>query len=205
MTAPDRNVERLTARDALIFACTCALLAGLAQSAFVGLRVFIMHKFSWASRDIVWMSPLSYLLFLVPLTGAATLVRHLAPRRVTARAVIAVPLTVAGFGVLMLIRVIHPAAIFVLALGVSWQVAGWLLRRPAALSRLATRTAAVATVVVVLATAVVRGTAWRTEHRAMDEARARVPERPTSSSSFWTPFVRAACRCMVSRETMRRA
>ena len=119
VTAPDRNVERLTARDALIFACTCALLAGLAQSAFVGLRVFIMHKFSWASRDIVWMSPLSYLLFLVPLTGAATLVRHLAPRRVTARAVIAVPLTVAGFGVLMLIRVIHPAAIFVLALGVS--------------------------------------------------------------------------------------
>jgi arylsulfatase A-like enzyme len=116
-----------------------------------------MNAFSWASRDIIWMAPLSYAVFIVPITVLAMCLVTWWPRYFSGRLLISAPLTVAMFGVLLLVRVIHPLALLAISLGVSIQIAR-LFARYSAWGRRMTRTVVVGGgTLVLIGSAAVRG------------------------------------------------
>ena len=159
-------------------AVTAALVAGAAHSAWVMWRVFVMHQFSWATRDIAWMAPISYAAFILPATLLALALVRRWPRIFPARLAIAAPVVVALFGVLLLVRAIHPLALLAVAVGLGIQLANLYTahqRRAAALTRFAS--IAVAGVLLVTS-ALVRLLPAITEARARTAAVASSADRP---------------------------
>ena len=161
---------RLTLRNALLVAGMCALMAGLGHASFVALRVFAMHKFSWATRDIIWMAPLSYAIFIIPATLLVFALNRLAPRIFSARIVLTVPLALAVFGMLLLVRVIHPLALLAFSLGVALQLSSWLVASLPASLVLARRIVVTLLVGVLAASLLIRGVPIIEESRAIARA-----------------------------------
>jgi arylsulfatase A-like enzyme len=179
MTNEPRTPNRpLTLADALVLASLGSVLAAIGHGAYVVLRVFGMNRFSWASRDILWTGSLSYALYLVPLTLLVFAITSLFSRRVRSIATAAVPFTLAGLAVLLLSRVVHPFALFVLSLGVSARLAMWIASDVPRTMRLARRVTLAAAAFCAIVSAGVRlGPSFR-EWRAKGDVAAASADSP---------------------------
>lgn len=103
-----------------LFAIACGLIVALVHLAYVGIRLHVFNRFTWTSRDIVWMAPVAYLgLFLIAAGLSALLVRLV--RRPWGEALLA---ALAAWSLLLLFQTLHPIATIVLALGIGVMTAG---------------------------------------------------------------------------------
>jgi len=161
---PARNP---TVTDALLLASLGALLAGVGHGLFVLLRVYGMNRFSWASRDILWFGPISYALYIVPLTLLAFAVARRLSSRARAMAMITTPLTIGAVGVLLLARVVHPLALLLLSFGIAWRIASWLSDEFDRRVPIARRFTAALAIGVALISVLVRGVPLVRESRAI--------------------------------------
>ncbi|MBV6521930.1 MAG: hypothetical protein MNPFHGCM_02074 [Gemmatimonadaceae bacterium] len=104
--------------------------ASMATAAFfvnkMTLKQYVLHRFTWTSRDLIWMSPLANLMLLaVPallLVALAFISPKYAPRWLAAF-VLAVP---AAIGMAVIVRGLENYAIWILAIGVGVQGARML-------------------------------------------------------------------------------
>lgn len=151
----------------LVAACF-AFLAGVAEVIVIGQRKLLQHEFIGANVHLTWMTPLSYLLFLVPLGALLGIATRVFPRLVTPRISIFILGVVSAFSFFFLFfPALHRIAIVILALGIAVQASRVLIARMTGFRRTARR---VVRVGVVCTLGLVAGTvAWGAmrERRAM--------------------------------------
>jgi arylsulfatase A-like enzyme len=116
------------------------LVTGLAEIIVVGQRKILQHEFIGTSWHFTWMTPLSYLLLLIPFGIALVITARLLPRLVTPRVSILVTGLVSAFSFFFLFfPALHRIAIVVLAVGVAVQASRVLAARTSAFQRSAQR------------------------------------------------------------------
>lgn len=177
-TPPASTPATIRIGEALVVAAAAALLAGAVQAMDVVWRVFVMHGFTSASRDVAWMAPLSFAVFIVPATLLATSLVRLWPRIVPVRLVIVIPATLALLGMLILVRVIHPLAWLALSLGLAIRLASLYTanrRRAVALTRYVAATVAI---LLFVASVTIRAVPLMAEARARTAATLASADRP---------------------------
>ena len=137
------NRAALRARDTLWLAVAGATVAGAVHVGWFLVRSDVLGRFVGAPRELPWLSPMAYFAYYALLAIPLMLLAKLLP----ALARPAVQGTVLGtatcLGVLLNITKLHPAAVFVLAIGSGVQFGRLLERDPARGMRLVRRTAAV--------------------------------------------------------------
>lgn len=82
--------------------------------------------FATVSRDVLWMAPLSHLVFFAPFAGVVGLVTLLIPRAVGVRLTLVVFLSLVVFGVLMPWTQLTRTAALLLSIGAAVQLVRWL-------------------------------------------------------------------------------
>lgn len=97
------------------FVTICALGAALVHVGYNEIRVHLLHRLTWTSRDFAWMAPIAYL-------GYFMLLGALAAPFTRARATVVGAF--AAWSLLLLWTGLHPLALLVLALGVGRLMAG---------------------------------------------------------------------------------
>jgi arylsulfatase A-like enzyme len=123
----------------LVAACF-ALVAGLAELIVIGQRKILQHEFIGANWHLTWMTPLSYLLLLIPFGLALVIASRVLPRVVTARVSIFTLGLVSAFSFFFLFfPALHRIAIIILAVGTAVQATRMVAARPAAFQRAARR------------------------------------------------------------------
>lgn len=156
-----------------------ALVAAVLELIVLGVERYVFGAFVLSDFQIVWMTPLSYALFFLPLALVAVLGSRLAPRIVTPRLIVFVAAATAAISVLWLFYPrLHRFAILLLALGVAVQSVRWTSPRPIGFARL-TRW----TVASVTAAALVLGIGLNVRF-GLAERRgfARLPEAPRAAN-----------------------
>jgi len=107
----------------LVTAAFFALVTGVAEAVVKDVRIVVLHRIVWVSRDALWMTPLAYLLlYLVPAVGLAAVAR-LRRRGVPLTWTIAVFAFLTAFSWLLPYGQLARIASAVLAAGVGIQVA----------------------------------------------------------------------------------
>jgi arylsulfatase A-like enzyme len=105
------------------------LLAGIGEVVLFGAQKFILHRFIFIGRDVVWMAPLAELIIFAVLG-----LLFLALRRLTGKLTWVVALgcfgSLAMLALLMMITPLHKGAAMLLALGVGVQAARLGRKRP---------------------------------------------------------------------------
>ncbi len=121
-------------RTLLTWGFPIAFGAGLVEVAFQAVRRFAFDRIIWQGPDLLWMAPLAYLgFFLVGIVGLWLLGRVLPFFR---RAdVVLFCLWFVGFCGVLLVFPLHPAAVAVLAAGLSSQLAKRTAAHPSAYER----------------------------------------------------------------------
>lgn len=124
MSVPQPRVDRPTAHTIATLWGAFSIAAGVVEVGTVGFRAFVLDDFVLVGAHVVWMAPLSYLLFTAPAALVAWLAVKVAPAgwaRPGAVFVVGMP---PALGVLFLAHPrIHALAILVLAIGVCVQLA----------------------------------------------------------------------------------
>jgi arylsulfatase A-like enzyme len=162
----------------LLLAVSAGLLAGWLELAFTQAPAFVGHLV-FSNRDTWWVTPLSYLVFLIPVGAVAALVRRLVPSIVTVQAQIFLQLLPAVFGVWwLLFPRIHRYAIVLLALGITYQIARVAGSRVASLRRWIPRAAAILGTVTAVSAALAFGGPAISEWRSLRALPAPAPGAP---------------------------
>jgi arylsulfatase A-like enzyme len=124
-------------------AVSAGLLAGWLELA-VRQAPALVGQLVFSNRDTWWITPLSYVVFLIPVGAVAALARRLVPALCSVQAQLFLQLLPAVFGVWWLFFPrLHRYAIVLLALGMTVQLARVAASRLASLPRLLRRSAAV--------------------------------------------------------------
>lgn len=105
-----------------------AVVAGFVELAVLGWRKYIGHSFLGESRDIVWLTPLAYVLLALIGLSAASMAGRLWPRLGTARVRLGVVVMLMAGSLLSLAGGLSKWAILMLALGICVQGSRWLAR-----------------------------------------------------------------------------
>lgn len=133
----------------LPLALAAALAAGIGELVLRLIARRVLPTPVAINPDSVWLAPLSALLIFTPLILLAWLGGRLAGRRPAWIAAVVMASLLATFDVLLLVPRVHPAALLLLAFGVSTQVARVARRRPVLFRRGMLATAAVLATVAV--------------------------------------------------------
>jgi arylsulfatase A-like enzyme len=168
---------RLAIRDALIMALCAGLVAGAAQVAIVLFRRDILGVFTFTTRDVIWMAPLSNVIMAIPLALVVMLLSVLTPGRIALVVSAWLCGAYAAYATVVLFPRLYQWAMALLSLGVAIRVAGAFRADPArSLSRTRRLALGLATTLAVLGLA---NRAVRTiaERRAM----ASLPSAPANS------------------------
>ncbi len=122
----------------VLVAATFALVAGLAEIIVIGQRKFLQHEFVGVNHHFIWMSPLSYLVFLVPAGAILGVGMRWLPRVVTPRVAVFLLALASGMSFFFLFfPALHRAAIVLLAAGVAVQTTRVVMKRTTAFRRAA--------------------------------------------------------------------
>lgn len=125
----------------LLITAFFALSAAAAELLVIGQRKFIQAEFITAGWQLLWITPLSYLLFMMPLGVILWIGRRVAPQRMTPHVIVFVPTLVSVFSVVWLFYpALHKVAIVLLALGIATQLTRVIAPRHQAFGRRAWRT-----------------------------------------------------------------
>lgn len=171
MQAPSDRLRRVG--DILIVCAAGALVAGALQAILFEWRLRVLGQIAWpeggvpVGRDLIWMSPLSFLFFLafpaLLLVGVSLARRRPLP--------LALPVGVFGslaaLGFLLLIGEIHQLPAMLLAVGIGVQLARMTARDETRARRLIRRGAAALAVGFVALAATTRGARAMAERRAV--------------------------------------
>lgn len=87
------------------------------------LKQYVLHRFTWTTRDILWMSPLGNLLVLAVPAALLVLLALVAPRLVPRSVATFVPVFLAALGMVIIVPGLANYAIWVLAFGIALQAA----------------------------------------------------------------------------------
>jgi arylsulfatase A-like enzyme len=121
------QAENSPVRFLLVTFCI-ALAAGLAEALILLVRREALHQFIWVGTDVVWMAPISYAVFFLPIGIVFALVAWRVPRYASLRGLtfVCLLLTVAALLDVAFGGRIHLIARAVLAFGLAYQGARWL-------------------------------------------------------------------------------
>lgn len=108
-----------------------ALVAGVGQGLITAVDVHLRHRIVYASRDVYWMAPLSYLIMLAALSVTLLVVVAPISRRTGQRVVLTTLTWCALFSLTLPYGHIARWASAVLTLGLAVAVGRWLLDNPA--------------------------------------------------------------------------
>jgi arylsulfatase A-like enzyme len=162
------------AREILITWAFGALGAGLWQVAVVTLKQELLHKFTWTGRDLVWMSPLGFLVVLGFPALVFLVLAAISPRFAPRGLFVGVLAFLAATAIAILVPGLAEWAIILFALGVAVQVVRLVRSNPDRwFARLRVAASAFAAVVLVLgvSTRLWRNSAeWRWSRSAPDAA-----------------------------------
>lgn len=175
MAPPSTTTQRLLRiREILVTWVFGAMVAGVWQVAVTATKQEILGKFTWTGRDLVWMSPLGFLIILaVPALLFAALAA-ISPRLAPRSLFVGVLAFLAAVGMAVLVPGLADWAIVMLALGVAVHAARLVRGHPDRwFSRFRATGAALAALVVIVgaSTRLWRDSAeWRWSRSAPDAA-----------------------------------
>lgn len=117
-----------------------ALVAGLTEALVHGVRSGLLAQFTWTSREIGWMAPLSYLAFLLVATAPIVLVAVIRPWKLTPVAV-GLSSAMAVFALIRLVTLqrLHVVAMAAIAVAVGYQLGRLVSGSPERTNRTASR------------------------------------------------------------------
>ncbi len=162
----------------LILAAWFALVVAMGELLVLAVRKYGLDEMLFVGPQIVWMTPLSYLLFFLGVGLALGVVGWRWPRVATEWIRVFVLAFLSAFSFLFLYHPrLHKLAILALAGGLAVQTARVSVRHWEGFGRLIRRSAVVMVAVVVLLAAIVHGRPWLVERREL----AALP--PVSSAS----------------------
>ncbi|MFN8574359.1 MAG: sulfatase [Gemmatimonadaceae bacterium] len=87
------------------------------------IKQYFLHRFTWAPRDLVWMSPVGNLIMIGVPTAILILLTLVSPRLVPRWLAAFIPAFLAAIGMILIVPGLENYAIWVLALGVGAQCA----------------------------------------------------------------------------------
>jgi arylsulfatase A-like enzyme len=155
------------ARDVLAIALWTALVAGTLHVLVVGVRRLVLDGFIWFSRDVVWMSPVGYLLTFTPFALVGVVGAWLLPHRWVRRLAIIGFAALVAFAFLLPITQLARAASAALALGVGVQAMRMIDRWGDHMAaRLLRQSAILALVLFVATLGVTAGRMWSSRQSA---------------------------------------
>lgn len=138
-------------REILVTWVFGAMVAGIWQVTVVTAKQEIFGKFTWTGRDLVWMSPLGFLIVLVFPALLFVVLAAISPRLAPRGLFVGVLAFISAVGMTVLVPGLAEWAIIVLALGVAVQATRLVRDNPDRwLSRLQVTGAALAGLVVIL-------------------------------------------------------
>ncbi len=181
MPVPTRRMHR--ARDVVLVAVALALMAAAVQVVIFEWRLRVLGQIAWQNggvplgRDLIWMTPLAYLmLFAVPAAVLAMAALAL-PRAVPLPLPVALFAALASFALLVLAPAIHQLAAMVLAIGIGVQLARLAARDSARAIRVLGRSAVALSAFFLVAGIATRSAREVGERRAM----AALPAAPAGA------------------------
>jgi arylsulfatase A-like enzyme len=142
-------------RDIGMVAVWFAMIAAMLELLVRGSRMFLFGSIVRMSRDVIWLAPIGQLMIFVPLTMAVLLVLSAFPARMRFPLATATFAFVTAMGVLLTLRIVHPAAVLILAAGIAVQLARLTSRTSAPLLGVVRRTLPLAVLLLVTAGAAV--------------------------------------------------
>ncbi|MBV6521929.1 MAG: hypothetical protein MNPFHGCM_02073 [Gemmatimonadaceae bacterium] len=131
MTKPRDSILASRVRgigDVAAIAFWSALGVGIAQAAITVINADLRHKIVYASRDVIWMAPLSYLMLFAVLGAVLTIVILIAPRVIGPTVATILSLWLAFFSLTLPYGMIARWAAAALALGAAVVIGRWLAR-----------------------------------------------------------------------------
>lgn len=173
------TAARAPASNYLVTAVWLGLCTGLAEAAGLLIKKFALGILILANPQIVWMGPLVYVLFFVPIGLALAVLSRRWPRTFSLHHTAALLALLGAYFALRVFKVqLHPAAIWILAAGIAVRVGRAAAIQPDRFARAARRgSAGLAMLVLVLATALNGGRVWA-ERRALGALPAAAPDAP---------------------------
>ncbi|MBV6521877.1 MAG: hypothetical protein MNPFHGCM_02021 [Gemmatimonadaceae bacterium] len=170
-TATNAGDSRLAPSDVLWLSVSLGVGAGLVHATTAAVRQHLLHQFVWQGRNLVWMSPLGYLLIMAVPALVLSLLALLRWRAATWRLAVTTLGFLAFFGVGLLARGLHWAAILLIAAGAAWRF-GAMIRADPLEWRKRLYTAAL----VLIAVTIIGGA-------GASVVRARLPARPAPAEN----------------------
>ena len=171
------NKPRLPA--VLQISAGCAVIAAAVEAGVVAFRQQVLHQILWVSFDFWWMTPVSFLVFVLPSAAAAWLVTSAIRRPLSLSTVFGILVGILTFSTLLPYGVIAWWAWATLAAGLGLQAARvTALREAAAWMRPLTRIALVAGSIMFVLAAGTRVTRSVAESRGMSGLPAPRPQAP---------------------------
>lgn len=140
MTA-DAKVAPVSPAAMFRLAAALGLAAGMVELLLWGIMRFVLGRFLFVGRDVLWMTPLAELLLFLLAGSILVLVARVAPRWMTLRTVATVLLTLSAFAVALMYPPLDKRAGIVIALGVGVQGGRWVAGHADLALRLAGRIA----------------------------------------------------------------
>jgi arylsulfatase A-like enzyme len=171
VSAPPQRLRG--ARDVIIVAVALALLAAALQVVIFEWRLRVLGQIAWQNggvplgRDLIWMTPLSWLLLFAVPAALLVIVAAVFPRAVPLPVPVALFAALASFALLLLVPSIHQIASMLLAMGIGVQLARIAARDSRRALRWLGRTAATLATLFIVAGVATRGTRLVSERRAM--------------------------------------
>lgn len=139
------NIEfELPTRKLLFLAAWFGLLTGWGELVVFGVQKFLLHQLIWFGRHIIWMAPLANLCLFMSLGLLVVVSQRFFPRLVSPRNFVAAFTFLSVLSWVWLFPDIKAYAATLLALGVSVQMARWVVAQPQRFFLFARRSAVVA-------------------------------------------------------------
>ncbi|MEO8448697.1 MAG: sulfatase [Gemmatimonadota bacterium] len=163
-----------------IVAVWFALVAGAVEVATHLVRRYGFHQFTWASHHVVWMTPLSYLLLLVPPAVLVAVVAWRWPRLVPLPLLAGLYAAVVTATLLILLtnQRLYLASVVLVAIAVGVQVFRWSTQSGESFRRFIRRTTPLLAAVVLAVAGISEGAWWLTERQALRRLAASDPKAP---------------------------
>jgi arylsulfatase A-like enzyme len=160
-------------------AASCAVIAAAIEAGVVAFRQEVLHKILWVSFDFWWMTPVSFLVFVLPVAAAGWLITAAIRRPLSLSAVFGIVAGILTFSMLLPYSVIAWWASAAIAAGIGAQAARLTAPRdPVAWIRPLTRIALVAGCIMFVFAAGTRVTRSVVESRRMSSLPAPPPHAP---------------------------
>ena len=155
MTRSTTSARLQVALEPLELAVWFVLVVSTVHIAFLVPREFLVELVATAGVDMVWITPLSYALLLLPIGLLATLLLLVRPDPIIGRMTRFVLASLSALSVLLLVRQLHPYASVVLALAIGLRLTK-VWSDPAAGRRFRRRTAVALAVLLAIGTLAAR-------------------------------------------------